>query len=96
MRINRLAMDRIDLLFAAKEAARLMIKPTKIAMDMVKRIGRYLKGNPRVVNIYKWQEPPSCIEGLPSTRAVSSLAIRIPLALSSISVSIAAMKDAWE
>eukprot|EP00959_Pyramimonas_sp_CCMP1952_P354723 7430318-Pyramimonas_sp.AAC.1 len=48
MKMNYLAMDRIDLVFAAKEAARWMSQPTQIAMEMVKRIGRYLLRRPRL------------------------------------------------
>ncbi len=49
MRINYLAMDRPELLYAAKEAARWMAHPTATAMEMIKRVGRYLVGSPRLV-----------------------------------------------
>lgn len=59
MRINYLAMDRIDLLFAAKEAARWMSKPTQIAMEMVKWIGRYMMRRPRLVQQFVQQIEPN-------------------------------------
>ena len=62
MRINYLAMDRIDLLFAAKEAARWMSKPTQVAMEMVKRIGRYLLRRPRMVQRFVQQDEPEVIK----------------------------------
>ena len=55
MRINYLAMDRIDLLYAAKEAARSVAKPTVSAMEAIKRIGRYLLHAPRVVQKFEMQ-----------------------------------------
>jgi len=61
MRINYLAMDRVDLLFAAKEAARWMSKPTQIAMEMVKRIGRYLMRRPRLVQQFVQQVEPGFV-----------------------------------
>jgi hypothetical protein len=61
MRINYLAMDRIDLLFAAKEAARWMSRPTQTALEMVKRIGRYLMRRPRVVQQFVQQTEPSVL-----------------------------------
>ena len=42
MRINYLAQDRPDIMFAAKELAKWMSKPSTLAWEMMKRCGRYL------------------------------------------------------
>ena len=44
---NDLQTDRPDILFAVKEVCRRMSKPSQKAWEMLKRIGRYLKGRPR-------------------------------------------------
>ena len=48
MRGNYLAQDRADIRNAAKEAARFMKSPSAISIEMLKKIGRYLSGKPRV------------------------------------------------
>ena len=48
-RCNYLAMDRVDLAYAAKECCRRMSAPTHRDWDRLKRIGRYLKTRPRLV-----------------------------------------------
>ena len=48
-RVNFLAQDRPDLQFASKFASKFMSNPTDKAMGVLKRIGRYLKGSPRMV-----------------------------------------------
>ena len=62
-RINYMALDRADLSFASKEASRGMAKPTVGDVVRLKRILRYLKGSPRVVNRFIWQDPQSVIAG---------------------------------
>ena len=62
-RINYMALDRSDLAYASKEASRGMAKPTKGDVIRLKRILRYLKGSPRAVNEFRWQEPQSEISG---------------------------------
>ena len=54
-RCNYLQPDRPDIQFAVKEACRMMSKPTRSAWERLKRIGRYLKGRPRLVWVYEWQ-----------------------------------------
>ena len=49
MRCSYLAEDRPDLRFATKEVARLMSTPCSMGMDRLKRIGRYLKCVPKLV-----------------------------------------------
>ena len=39
-----------------------MAKPTPRAWEMLKRIGRYLKGRPRLVWRYDWQTPQDTID----------------------------------
>ena len=53
-RINYLASDRADLLFASKCASQWMSAPTIGAWENLKRIGRYLKGVPRIVQHFPW------------------------------------------
>ena len=62
-RINYMALDRSDLAYASKEASRGMAKPTRGDVIRLKRILRYLKGSPRAVNAFRWQEPQSEISG---------------------------------
>jgi hypothetical protein len=54
-RANYLAMDRPDIQYAVKEVCRGMAKPTVGDKKKLKRIGRYLKGRPRMVQKYDWQ-----------------------------------------
>ena len=46
-RLNYLAMDRPDIQYATKEAAKRMANPRKPDWLLLKRIGRYLAGAPR-------------------------------------------------
>lgn len=48
-RLNYMAFDRPDAQFSIKDACREMARPTKNARDRLVRIGRYIKGNPRLV-----------------------------------------------
>ena len=62
-RANYLAIDRGDIMFATKEPTRKMSEPTESDWNKLVRLGRYLKGRPRVLMWYKFQDEPSCIEG---------------------------------
>ena len=53
-RINYLAADRPDLQFASKSASKYMANPTQDGCEVLKRIGRYLKANPRLVQKFEW------------------------------------------
>ena len=55
-RANYLAMDRPDIQYPVKELCRGMCKPTIGHKKKLKRLGRYLRGRPRVVFKYDWQE----------------------------------------
>ena len=48
-RVNYLAADRIDLLYASKCVGKYMSNPTVQSMEHLKRIGRFLKGKPRLI-----------------------------------------------
>ena len=57
-RLNYLAPDRPDIGFSVKEAARAMSAPRQSHMKLIKKLGRYLKGRPRLVSKFKWQTMP--------------------------------------
>ena len=61
-RINYMSQDRSDLSVAAKECARDMSRPTKDSMMKIKRVIRYLRGHPRMVNVFAWQKGESYID----------------------------------
>ena len=60
-RANYLAADRPDIQFAVKELARSMASPSHENWNGLKRLGRYLRGAPRLVYDFEWQEPPTCL-----------------------------------
>ncbi len=62
-RANYLAMDRADIQFATKEVCRGMARPTKGDWRKLKRLGRYLVANARVITRYPWQGKNAKIEG---------------------------------
>lgn len=66
-RANYLAIDRGDILYAAKELTRKMSAPTVGDWGKLERLGRYLKGRPRVVLWYKHQEDPGVVEAYSDT-----------------------------
>ena len=55
-RCNYLAPDRPDIAYSVKELARQMSNPTVGDWYRLKRLGRYLKGQPRMQQIFKWQQ----------------------------------------
>ena len=57
-RLNYLALDRPDIQFGVKEAAKRMSAPRAPDMKLLKRLGRYLKGVPRAVLVFVWQDAP--------------------------------------
>ena len=56
MRAAYLSMDRPDIIYAVKEAARDMSKPDEKSRLKLKRLARYLAGKPRLVWTYADQE----------------------------------------
>ena len=60
-RLNYLAVDRLDIQYAVKEAARAMSAPLKAHWHMLDKIGRYLIGRPRLVMKFPWQKKTEVI-----------------------------------
>ena len=60
-RVNYMALDRLDLSFAAKELSRAMAGPTEGDVVRLKRVLRYLRGTPRIAFFYKWQDAVGCL-----------------------------------
>ena len=60
-RLNYLAPDRPDIAFSVKEAARAMPAPKQSHMKMIKKLGKYLKGKPRLVSKFEWQDMPEVL-----------------------------------
>ena len=54
-RCNYLGVDRTEIQFAVKEICRGMSEPKKRHWDKLKKLGRYLISQPRMVQEYKWQ-----------------------------------------
>ena len=52
---NYLSADRPEIQFATKEICRFMSKPTKLSVESLKRLGRFLEGRRRLVYVYGWQ-----------------------------------------
>ena len=57
-RANYLALDRPDIAYTTKELCRCFAAPTKPAVDLLRRLVRYLPGKPRLVWLFNHQ--PSC------------------------------------
>ena len=62
-RLNYLAQDRADLQFAARSAAKRMSNPRPSDWVLLKRVGRYLVGKPRMVQMFAWQDFPGVVDG---------------------------------
>ena len=60
-RLNYLALDRPDILFASKECSRRMSAPRNGDWTAIKRIVRYLIGCPRMVWKFVWQQAPKSV-----------------------------------
>ena len=58
MRLTYLVVDRPDIAFAVKDAARKMKEPTEGDLRRVKRIVRYLIGTPEARTIQRRQTTP--------------------------------------
>ena len=54
-RLNYLAPDRLDIAYSVKELARAMSSPNNGDWLRLYRIGRYIKGRPRLQQLYNWQ-----------------------------------------
>ena len=60
-RLNYLAVDRVDIQYSVKEAARLMSAPRTSSWKLLTKIGRYLIGRPRLVMLFNWQSPTEMV-----------------------------------
>ena len=54
-RLNYIDSDRVDIQFAVKEVARNMANPKVRDWHALIKIGKYIKGRPRLVMKYDWQ-----------------------------------------
>ena len=61
-RLNFLAQDRPDIRYAVKESSRWMARPREGHWGLIKRIGRYLRGVPRLLQKFVWQQQPENVE----------------------------------
>ena len=55
-RLNYLALGRPDIQYATEEVARHTATPTTCNWLLMQRLGRYLKGSPRLVQMFRWQD----------------------------------------
>ena len=60
-RCNYLSPGRPDIAYIVKELARKMADPTEGDWQRLKRLGRYLKGKPRIQQVYRWQPSPTVL-----------------------------------
>ena len=61
VRCNYLGQDRPDVAYVVKELARGMAEPTRGNWTQLKRLGRYLKGRPRIQQLFQWQAMPTVL-----------------------------------
>ena len=79
-RTNYIGLDRMDMSYAGKEAARCLANPSRGDAVRLKRVGRYLVNKPRCEQLLPWQEMPCKIlaytdsdwGGCPKTRKSTS------------------------
>ena len=57
-RMNYLSLDRSDIQYATKSISRYMSEPRDYDWIAVKRLGRYLKGAPRMIQHFEFQDMP--------------------------------------
>ena len=62
-RINYIALDDPRISFASKQISQVMSKPTEEGELRIKRVLRFLKGNPMCYWVYPWQDMPSHLVG---------------------------------
>ena len=75
-RANYLALDRAEMMFSAKELCRQMSAPRVRDLDALRRVDRYLLGQPRVVQNYVWQEDPGFLDVFTDTDFAGCVATR--------------------
>ena len=62
-RLNYLALDRVDLQFAAKTLSRKMSAPTEADWEELRRTARYLRYRPRAMQIFRFEALGSELSG---------------------------------
>ena len=75
-RANFLSLDRGDIQFSAKEICRRMAKRRRCDWGKIKRLARYLKGAPRMVLSYPWQNMSNVITAIVDTDFAGCLETR--------------------
>ena len=61
MRAAYLSLDRPDIAFAVKELARGMAEPTRGDLRALRRLGRFLVREPKLIQYFAWQSLPSVL-----------------------------------
>ena len=61
-RCNYLAQDKVNLQYATKEASRRMARPREADWALLKRLGCYLLGAPRLIQLFRWQALPKSVD----------------------------------
>ena len=54
-RVNYMSAERPDLQFACKGASKNMSRPTQRGWEILKRVVRYIKGRPRLIQRFPWE-----------------------------------------
>ena len=62
-RLNYVGLDRPDMQFAVKEAARLMSSPRMCDRRILRKTSRYLIRRPQISLLFGWQSRPSQMDG---------------------------------
>ena len=53
---NYLGHDRPDVQLAIKQCSKTMSSPTHSSWESMKKVGRYIKAHPRVIQLFRWQD----------------------------------------
>ena len=75
-RANFLFTDRADVQVSSKEICRRMSKPRRCDWQKLRRLSRYLAGQPRMVQFYRWQDTPDMIDAVVDTDFAGCLETR--------------------
>ena len=75
-RANYLALDRPDQGFAAKELCRDFSSPTRLSVEKLKRLVRYVMFAPRLVWLFNWQDNTAEIDTFVDTDFAGCLRTR--------------------
>ena len=75
-RLNYFALDRPDIQYATKEIAKRMSTPCEHHWQLFKRIGKCLKGAPRLIQKFEWLSKPIDIVGYSGSDWAGDVATR--------------------